>query len=420
MLRRFRTCCVAVASTSRWTLPSDIPVIYADPTRIRQVLLNLLNNAARFTEVGGITVRAAVGQEQVQISVEDTGVGIPSEQLRDVFGEFHQVDASLRRRHGGTGLGLSICKQFISLHEGRIWAESEVGKGSTFHFTLPLPSALVVPRQQSRVAPGWRYPASRPEAPRRVVTLESPLQFRRILSRYLTGIQVVAVNRPDALAAAVRRTQADAVVLATGSLSQTAIEDLASECQPHAVPVVVFSLPLEEHLALAEGFSHCLMKPFSAEGLWRTLAEAAPEGKTVLVVDDDPGVMRLVERYLSAANGAWQVLAAYDGEEALALLDRTPDVLLLDLMLPKINGLEVLHQLRARQGGKDVPVVAITAYGFAQDVATMGHGEMTVYRGEHFGAQEMVRWLETVLQAMPARHLTPGGPVSEPEPTMTG
>ncbi len=290
-------------------LPSDIPVIYADPTRIRQVLLNLLNNAARFTEVGGITVRAAVGQEQVQISVEDTGVGIPSEQLRDVFGEFHQVDASLRRRHGGTGLGLSICKQFISLHEGRIWAESEVGKGSTFHFTLPLPSALVVPRQQSRVAPGWRYPASRPEAPRRVVTLESPLQFRRILSRYLTGIQVVAVNRPapDALAAAVRRTQSRRRGTATGSLSQTAIEGPGERVPAPAVPVVVFSLPLEEHLALAEGFSHCLMKPFSARR--RAVAHTGGGGPRrqdrYSFVDDDPGVMRLVERFLSAANG-WQ------------------------------------------------------------------------------------------------------------------
>jgi CheY-like chemotaxis protein len=89
-------------------------------------------------------------------------------------------------------------------------------------------------------------------------------------------------------------------------------------------------------------------------------------------------------------------------------------------MLPKVNGLEVLQALRARPGGKQVPVVAITAYSFTRDVAALGQGEMVVRRGEHFSALEMTRWLETVLQAMPARHLTPGGPVSEPAPVPTG
>lgn len=404
----------------RVEMPESIPSLYADPTRIRQVLLNLLTNAARFTESGGITVRVQVREEEVQVSVEDTGVGIPAEQLQDIFGEFHQVDTSLRRRYGGTGLGLAICREFVSLHDGRIWAESEVGKGSVFHFTLPLPSAAVVRRQRPQVASGWRYPASRPQAPRRLVTLAQPPQFQRLLTRYLDGSEVVAVDRPEELAGAVRQAQADAVVLPAGSLDQEALEELARECRPQLVPVVAFSLPLEEHLALAEGFSHCLMKPFSNEGLLRTLQEAAPDARRVLVVDDDPGVVRLVERYLSTAPRPVEILAAYDGEEALTLLDRAPDVLLLDLMLPKVNGLEVLQALRARPGGKQVPVVAITAYSFTRDVAALGQGEMVVRRGEHFNALEMTRWLETVLQAMPARHLTPGGPVSEPAPVPTG
>ena len=231
---------------------------------------------------------------------------------------------------------------------------------------------------------------------------------------------MVTAERIEDLATVVRKEQADAVVVAAGSLSQAALEDLARECRPQSVPVIVFSLPLEEHLALAEGFSHCLTKPFSPEGLRRTLAEAAPRAERVMVVDDDPGVVRLVERYLSASEPRPEVLAAYDGEEALSLLVRRPDAVLLDLLLPKLNGMQVLHRLRSTPGGDTLPVIAITAYGFAQDVAAMGQGEMVVRRGEHFSAQEMMRWLETVLKALPARHLTPGGPEPAPAPVPTG
>ncbi len=219
------------------------------------------------------------------------------------------------------------------------------------------------------MAPGWRYPASRPATPRRIVTLAQPPQFQRLLTRYLTEVEVLAVEQPEGLAAAVRQVQADAVVLAAGSLDEAAVEELARECRGQSVPVVSFSLPLEEHLALAEGFSHCLMKPFSAEGLLRTLEQAAPGARRVLVVDDDPGVVRLVERYLSTVAQPPEILAAYDGEEAISLLDRGPDMLLLDLMLPKVNGIQVLRALRSRPEGAEVPAVAITAYSFARDVA---------------------------------------------------
>ncbi len=390
-------------------LPTQLPSLHADPTRIRQVLLNLLNNASRFTDTGGITVRARAHPDDLEVIVEDTGVGIPTEQLQDIFGEFHQVDSSLRRRYGGTGLGLSICRQFVGLHDGRIWAESRQGEGSAFHFTLPLPSKTVVPRQASRLPAGWRYPAGKPAVPQKLVTLADPPEFPKLLSRHLPGAQVLEVRTLEEAARTARIRQADAVVLPTGVCLDDQADDLATAIGDLSLPIVTFSLPLEEHLALAEGFSHCLMKPFSAEGLLRTLEEAAPGARKVLAVDDDPGVVRLVERYLRRAEHPVQVLAAYDGEEAIGLLDEEPDLVLLDLILPGINGLGVLRALRDHPRCREVPAVAITAYSFARDVASLGRGFMSVRRGEHFSAAEMARWLETVIQSLPARHLTPGG-----------
>jgi len=125
-------------------LDAGLPeVMLGDARRITQCLLNLAGNALKFTKRGGVTIRVARDGEAVRYSVSDTGIGIPPEQLAEVFGEFRQVDATVTREFGGSGLGLSITKKFVEMHGGRIWVESRLGEGSTFHFTIPLESAAV-------------------------------------------------------------------------------------------------------------------------------------------------------------------------------------------------------------------------------------------------------------------------------------
>jgi len=390
-------------------LQEDLPAIYADPTRIRQVLLNLLNNASRFTYDGGMTVRAVARDGEIEVTVEDTGIGIPADQLEEVFLEFHQVDGSPRRTHDGTGLGLAICRQFVQLHGGRIWAESEVGKGSRFHFTLPLPETTTVPLQRPQLPRGWRHPAGKLQATWRLVTLSDPPEFARLLGRYLPDCDLLQAPTLAQAAELARGSQADAIVLPEGGISAEGEVELAQQQAEQLLPVITCSWPLEQRLAMAQGFSHCLMKPFAAEQLLQVLQQAAPAARRILVVDDDAGVGRLVERLLKAARPEARVYCAYDGEEAISMLEERPDVVLLDLLLPKVDGLGVLRELRSREGGGDVPVAAITAFGFEQDVALLGQGLITVRRGKHFSAGEITRWLETVLQVLPARYLTPGG-----------
>jgi signal transduction histidine kinase len=119
-------------------VPPDVPPAYGDGKRITQCLTNLVGNALKFTKQGRVAISARLDGDRVVYSVADTGIGIPADQLGHIFGEFRQVDASISREFGGTGLGLSITKTFVELHGGSIWVESEPGRGSTFHFAIPL------------------------------------------------------------------------------------------------------------------------------------------------------------------------------------------------------------------------------------------------------------------------------------------
>jgi len=177
----------------RTEVPQGLPRLYVDPTRIRQVLINLLSNAARFTDEGSITVKVTRDSGALVFAVNDTGVGIPPDDLPRMFEEFHQLDAGLRRRHGGVGLGLAISRRFVEMHGGRIWVESQVGAGSTFSFTIPLPghpTSLPSPSIQSEVRTAV---ASMGEQPVLLAVSDSPTSAM-LLQRYMHGVRVVVVS----------------------------------------------------------------------------------------------------------------------------------------------------------------------------------------------------------------------------------
>ncbi len=180
-----------------------LPALWVDPTRIRQVLFNLLNNAARFTDQGSVTVSARRQDEQVVFAVADTGVGIAPEDIQYIFEEFRQADGSTRRSHGGAGLGLAISRRFVELHGGRIWVESEVGRGSTFYFSLPAsqgPAAALSHPHLLRTA--GTAPARGGEEPVLLAFTRSP-SAAALLMRYVRGFRtVVASDREQAQRAA--------------------------------------------------------------------------------------------------------------------------------------------------------------------------------------------------------------------------
>jgi signal transduction histidine kinase len=146
------------AVTLHQEVPENLPKIWADTTRIRQIILNLVSNACKFTDEGTVTTKVYAKDNRVYFSVIDTGIGIPKEKLEHVFEEFTQVDASTTRKVGGTGLGLPISRHFVEMHHGKIWVESEIGEGTTFTFFKP--------RQSRRPANRWPRPPPRPTTKR--------------------------------------------------------------------------------------------------------------------------------------------------------------------------------------------------------------------------------------------------------------
>jgi signal transduction histidine kinase/CheY-like chemotaxis protein len=345
----------------------DLPPCFCDPTRIREVLLNLLSNAGRFTERGGVRLRAWQEKGDVVVSVADTGPGMTDEDLAKLFRPFQQLDGSIRRRYGGTGLGLNISKRFIELHGGQIWVQSGVGRGTTFFFRLPM--SLPAPAQGdfSRwLVPDWEYlEHPRPSAaPRtvvrpRYVVLEREDALSRLLTRYLDGAEIVPVAGIEEAIAELSRSPSQALLVndaVVGGLQ------LGAMTLPYGTPIITCSIPGRLESAGALGVSDYLVKPISRDALLSTLERLELRGNTVLIVDDEPEALRLFRRMLASGERTYRVLRAKNGQEALRLLrSASPDAMLLDLVMPQMDGFELLEIKNQDPALAGIPVVVTSA-----------------------------------------------------------
>jgi signal transduction histidine kinase/CheY-like chemotaxis protein len=348
-------------------VPGDI-ILYCDPTRIRQVVLNLLSNAGRLTEKGGVCVLAQRDGGDVVVSIADTGPGIAAEDVSSLFQPFHQLDGSIRRRHGGSGLGLAISKSFVELHGGRMWLESSKGVGTTFFFSLPVEPSVPIdsnvlrwfnphvshePRTRRSLAP---VPVVRP----RLVVLEKGTALQHLLKRYVHDFEFAAVASLDEACTEIERVPAQGLVV-NGESTHEVLRQLERAPLPQGTPAIVCSVPGVQQTVNVLGVTDYLVKPISREQLLTTL-ERLPEVKTVLVVDDEPEIQRLFRRILASARRGYRVLRADDGEQALGILQRErPDLILLDLVMPDMDGFQFLAAKREEPAWRNIPVVVISA-----------------------------------------------------------
>ncbi len=342
-------------------VPQDIPIVRADATRVRQVLLNFISNAAKFTEEGSITVEAKIitsptNTPEIQISVTDTGPGIAEKDRYKLFQPFSQVDDSPTRKTGGTGLGLSICKSFIEMHKGRIGLlHSEVGVGSTFFFTLPLP--LPEPVVEEGTGEGERI----------ILAVEDDPQVISLYERYLKPQGYTVVPQTDSTKALETALQVKPYAITLDLMMPqkdgwTVLGELKSNSETRDIPIIICSILEEEEKGFSLGAADYLVKPFLQEDLINTVNRLNKNGKIgkILAVDDDEADLRLVQKILDESK-QYETITAKTGAEALQLMaNEHPDAVILDLFLSDTNGFTILEQMRSDENLKDLPVIILT------------------------------------------------------------
>jgi signal transduction histidine kinase/CheY-like chemotaxis protein len=359
--------------------PADLGTMHADQTRFRQALLNLASNANKFTEQGTVTIAAQAqpldDRDTIEIAVTDTGIGMTEEQMSRLFQEFSQADASTTRKYGGTGLGLAISQHFCRLMGGEITVESKPGKGSTF--TIRLPRIAQVGETPATAGRGSERPegvraiAEEADEPLILVVDDDPT-VRDLVVRHLErgGFAVVAARSGQEGLRLVRELRPAAVtldIMMPDLDGWTVLAAIKGDPELAGIPVVLMSIVDQKNRGYALGAADYLVKPVDRATLVATLRNicGATAGR-VLLVDDDEMVRRSVRQALQPLG--WKVTEAENGRVAVDLLaSGRPDVIILDLMMPTMDGFEFIHELRGRPDWQDLPVVVITAKDLTQE-----------------------------------------------------
>jgi CheY-like chemotaxis protein len=353
-------------------IEDGLPPLFSDQDKLRQILINLLSNAAKFTEAGTITLTARRSGDTVAVAVADTGIGIPPDQQELVFEEFRQVDSSSTRQYGGTGLGLSISRRLAQLLGGDITLQSQPGAGSSFTLSLPVryggalpcaPEEPVAAALAAELEPSARE--ARSGAGRLVLAIDDDPDVILLLKENLAdaGYRVIgASNGTDGLRLA-RELRPSAITLDI-VMPQTdgwqVLHGLKADPATRDIPVLLLSVVDQKDLGYRLGAADYLMKPFERDDLLAALHRVAPRCRRLLVVDDDPHVADLVRQSLE--DEPYQIDAAADGLAALeAIGQRRPDVILLDLLMPRMDGFEVIASLQQDPERRDIPVIVLTA-----------------------------------------------------------
>ena len=388
---------------------------WLDARRCKQILNNLLSNAVKFTEAGGSVTLSAnhldgPGGGTLEIVVADTGIGIARDDIERLFQPFEQIDGSLSRRFEGTGLGLVMVRRLAQLHGGDVTVESTVGEGS--RFTVRLPYRRVLGDEILAVTPAPFI--SRPTGAGRVLLVEDDESAVQLLEMHLkaAGFEVsVARSTEDGLAA-VRRQRPDVVVLdllLPGRDGWSFLAELKNHDTLATIPVVVVSIAADQAKGFAMGAADVLSKPVAITDLLTALDAAGVEptngSARILVVDDDPRAVELVGRQLEAAG--YGVSRAFGGREALeAACADPPGAIVLDLMMPDVNGFDVLDGLHASPATAGVPVIVVTAKTLTDaEHEALRRSAVTVMGKRDFGAGHLLDEVRRVIvrQAAPVK-----------------
>ena len=423
------------------TEPSQLPLIDSDRLKIRQIIVNLIGNAVKFTEEGSITLEVTVDKNKgrrgvLTINVKDTGIGIPPEKNSHIFEAFTQADASMTRRFGGTGLGLTLCKKMVELLEGDIWFESSEGKGSTFSFSIPVKVLSAkserkdkaettdgdkkekagtkkvqqgkVKASADKIDDGGSVVIEEKEISPTILLIEDNASTMALLKRYLEkdGYQVQCSNNGEdgILKAKFYRPSAIILeILLPGKMDGwEVLRRLKSSQLTKDIPVIVCSVLSNQKKAFSLGAVEYFEKPAKEQAILDTLHLSVgmpTDGREeVLVVDDDKSVLILFERLLSKQgvnvktfdNGN-DVIEYLNGDHKIALM-------ILDLLMPDVDGFEVLEKMKENKALKNIPVVIYTGKKLtAKDRNRLSHRYELILQKTHETPDTLLQQLNSLV-----------------------
>jgi len=397
-------------------IPADLPAINCDRTRIREVILNLLSNAGRFTEKGGVWVKAWQEEKNLVVSVKDTGPGITKQDQELIFKPFRQLEIGIQRRHGGTGLGLSISKSFVELHHGKMWIESEQGQGAMFLFRLPIEDFDTIDTENVTRWFNPYHPYEERERPMqfkpsqilpRLVVVEPENVLQKLLKRYLSGFEINAFPDLETAISDLELVPAQALLVNSLHLERS-ISDLHRRELPYNIPAICCFLPGVEEASRSFGVRDYLIKPISRQAIFEALEKLEKPIKSILIVDDDIDALQLFRRILITSGKDYQVFRAMNGRQGLEILRKEAiDVILLDFMMPEMNGYEFLEEKSRDPLLNNLPVIVISArdpqgHPIASDA-------IAVTRSAGLSTPNIIACIEAFISI-----LSPNGPPADP------
>ncbi|MEH2513738.1 PAS domain S-box-containing protein [Nitrobacteraceae bacterium AZCC 1564] len=377
---------------------NEVGTIHSDLTKVRQILFNLLSNACKFTRNGTITLTALRDTNEaldtIEFQVRDTGIGMTPDQQAKVFEAFTQADSSTTRTYGGTGLGLALTKSFCRLMGGDVMLSSEAGKGTTFVVRLPAGTRAVSDTAVSATEQSAEGPqVTEPEHAPIVLVVDDDPNARELLRRHLQrggyavrmaasgeeAMQLARALHPDVITLDALMPQMD------GWAVLSAIKEDAALAE---IPVIMVTIVDNQSIGFSLGAADYLVKPIDRDRLVRAVEKCCPRGapRHVLIVEDDPPTCELIGRALRQID--CRVTEAENGRVGLERLNEAlPDAILLDLMMPEMDGFEFIARVRAESRWQRIPIIVVTAKTLTADDRARLNGQVQhlVHKGEYSG-----------------------------------
>jgi len=388
-------------------IKSALPLIYADRDRLTQILTNLVDNACRYTPEGGkITVSARRVADKVQVDIADSGIGISPEDQEKVFDRFYRADHPVVQETGGTGLGLAIVKSFVEMHGGTLWLKSELDKGSTFSFTMPI-AVFAEPVLPSEEPPESTQPMGRGK---RILVVEDEEDIVNLVAHHLReeGYEVTTCTRGDEAVAAARSEKPDLITLdirLPGKDGFEVLQDLKADPETEDIPVVILSVVPDTDKAYRLGAIDYISKPVDEQRLVSAIHSILFSDDLVLICDDSEDTQRLLREVLEQYG--FVARSVSDGRQVLAVAEKEhPGLILLDIRMPGLDGYAVLEQLKRNENTRDIPVIIMTA-SITDDRArreraiSMGAANLMT---KPFSITELVEEVRKTLESRPSAH----------------